>query len=181
MVNKFRMGHPEISVAIWVTSLMPIIMTWFMNPPIIYIICSLISMFIGLFAIGWLPYFVSRYRLRPQLDKCRENETTWCRVTKDRIITSQFVDKGPYGQTKGIANKEKADVVDDGSFGCKWLNGNPAVIMYDMMNTNIDLKKSVARKIMKKKYKVRSGIEGYNKAVETGEVLFKDENEGDAK
>ena len=143
-----------------------------MNPPIIYIICSIISMFIGLFAIGWLPYFVSRYHLRPQLDKCRENETTWCRVTKDRIIAAQFVDKGPYGQTKGIANKEKADIVDDGAFPCKWLNGNPAIIMYDMMNTNIDLNKSVAREKMKLKFGVRSGVEGYKKAVETGDVMF---------
>lgn len=172
MVNKIRIGHSEISICIWLMSIMPLILVMLMNPPFIVIACFLISMFIGMFAISWLPFFISKYRLRPAMDKCRENETTWCRVTKDRIIVPQFVDKGPYGQTKGITHKEKADIVDDGSFGCRWLNGNPAILMYDMMNTNIDLKKSVARKKMKEEYKVRSGVEGYKKAVETDEVLF---------
>lgn len=172
MVNKVRIGHSEISICIWLMSLMPLILVMFMNPPFIVIACFLISMFIGVFAISWLPYFISRYHLRPGLDKCKENETTWFRVTKDRIFVPQFVDKGPYGQNKGVSHKEKADIVDDGAFPCKWLNGNPAVIMYDMMNTNVDLKKSVARKKMKEEFNVRSGVEGYKKAVEKGKVLF---------
>jgi len=181
MVNKTRIGHSEISIVIWITSLMPLIFTWFLNPPMIYIILTFVSMFIGVFAISWLPFFISKYRLRPALDKCRENETTWCRVTKDRIIVPQFVDKGSYGQTKGITHKEKADIVDDGSFGCRWLNGNPAILMYDMMNTNIDLKKSVARKKMKEKYDVRTGVEAYRKAVDEGEVVFPKDKIGDKK
>ena len=139
---------------------------------IMYEVSNVWLQIIGVFAICWMPHLVAKYQLRPQIDKCKANETTWMRCTKDRILHSQFVDKGPYGQTKGITYKEKADVIDDGSFPIRWLNGNPAILMYDNMNTNVDLNKSVARKIMKKKYGVRSGIEAYNMAKEKKEVLY---------
>lgn len=174
MVSKLRFGHCEISVCIWLVSIVPIIMVLWMNPPFLVMLLILFSIIIGMFGIGWLPYYVSKYQLRPGLDKCKINETTWMRVTKDHIIAPQFVNKGPYGQTKGTTYKEKADVVDDGSFPCKWLNGNPAVIMYDMVNTNIDLRKSVARKKMKEEYNISNGVAGYNKAVKEGEVVHSD-------
>ena len=47
--------------------------------------------------------------------------------------------------------------------------------MYDLMNTSVDLDKSVARKKMSKEFGIRSGIEGYEKAKKQGKVLFKDE------
>jgi len=83
----------------------------------------------------------------------------------------QFAEKGPYGQTKGITFKEKADVIDDGNFGVRWLNGNPGIIMYDLMNTSADLNKSVARKKMKEEFGIRSGVEGYEIAKQEKEVL----------
>jgi len=119
-----------------------------------------------------MPMLISRYQLRPGIDRCKSNETTWLRITKDRMIAPQFVEKGPYGQNKGVTHKEKADIIDDGSFNVKWLNGNSGVIMYDLINTNVDLNKSVARKLMQKKYNVRNGIEGYEKAKNDGEVMF---------
>lgn len=164
IVNSFRMGNCEISIMIWIVSLFPLAVILFMTPPLLVMLMVFVSVFIGMIGITWLPYLVSKYRLRPAMDKCKENETTWCRVTKDRIIIPQFVEKGPYGQSKGVTNKEKADVLDDGSFPCKWLNGNPAILMYDLMNTNADLNRSVARGIMKKKFSIRSGVEGYKQA-----------------
>jgi len=143
-----------------------------MNPPPIVMILIGMSWFFGLIGICWLSYVVAKNELRPAIDKCRSGETTWCRVTKDHIIVPQFVDKGPYGQTKGVTFKEKADQIDDGSFPLRWLNGNPAILVYDNMNTSIDLNKSVARKKMKQKHKVRTGIEAYNLAKEQKEVLY---------
>lgn len=127
-----------------------------------------------MFSVSWLPYLVTKYHLRPGIDKCKANETTWARFTKDHIFMPQFVDKGGYGQTKGVTFKEKADVIDDGSFIVHWLNGNPCIIMYDLMNTSIDLNKSVARKLMRQKHKIRSGIEGYEKAKIEGKVIKSD-------
>jgi len=171
MVSRIRLGHSEYSIITWIISIIPLIFIIMMNPPFLVIVMVFASVFIGMCAIAWLPMLISKYKLRPALDKCGENETTWCRVTKDRIIIPQFVSKGPYGQTKGVVNREKADVVDDGSFPCKWLNGNPAILMYDMMNTNIDLRKSVARKKIKFRWHVRNGVEAYQKAEEEGQLL----------
>lgn len=170
MVSKIRIGHPEISVCIWIVSIIPIVIILFLNPPWFITMLVIVSILIGMFAITWLPYYVSKYRLRPAIDKCRENETTWCRVTKDHIVVPQFVNKGAYGANHGVAYKDKADIVDDGSFPCRWLNGNPTNIMYDMCNTSIDLRKSVARKLMKKKYGIKNGVEAYKKAVEEKQI-----------
>jgi len=181
------MGHCEYSILIWIISIFPLMIILFIPPPMFggdalvafnsyfffIIILIIFSIIIGIFAIIWMPYLVAKYKLRPQIDRCKEGETTWMRCTKDRILVSQFVDKGPYGQNKGVTYREKADIIDDGSFACKWLNGNPAVIMYDLMNTNADLNKSVARKQMNKEYGVRSGVEGYKKARKEGKVLFR--------
>jgi len=171
MVNKFRVGNSEYSIITWIISIVPLVFVFMMSPPFLVMVMLFASILIGMVAIAWMPTLINKYKLRPAIDKCRENETTWCRVTKDRLIIPQFVDKGPYGQTKGSVNREKADVVDDGSFPCKWLNGNPAILMYDMMNTNIDLRKSVARKKIKFRWKVGNGVEAYKKAVDEGEVM----------
>jgi hypothetical protein len=171
-MNKTRFGHCEISVSIWLVGLLPLLIVFMFNPPFIIFILVFVNIIFGLFAITYLPYLISRYSLRPGLDKCKRNETTWLRITKDHIIMPQFVDKGPYGQTKGVTYREKADVVDDGSFPVKWRNGNPGIIMYDLMNTSVDLRKSVARKQIQREHGVRNGVEAYEKAKKEGEVLF---------
>lgn len=172
-MNRVRIGNSEYSVILWIVSIMPIIFILFMNPPLITYVFVFISILIGLFAILWMPTLVAKYRLRPAIDKTKPNETTWARVTKDRILVPQFVEKGPYGQNKGVTYKVKADIIDDGSFPIKWLNGNPCVLMYDLINVNVNLDKSVARKIMKNTFGIRSGVEGYRKAKQEGKVLFK--------
>lgn len=151
--------------------IIPLLIVLMTNPPVIVMICTIFSIIFTMFAVAWLPYLITKYQLRPGIDKCKPNETTWARFTKDHIFMPQFVDKGPYGQTKGVTYKEKADVIDDGSFTIHWLNGNPGIIMYDLMNTSVDLNKSVARKQMSKKHGIRSGIEGYRKAKKEGKVV----------
>jgi hypothetical protein len=174
-MNKVRLGHNEYAVLMWILGIFPIIMMIGMGMPDTYVVLAIFSIMMTGISTSWLPYLVSKYRLRPCIDRCKENETTWCRVTKDHILVPQFVDKGPYGQTKGVTFKEKADVVDDGSFPVKWLNGNPGIIMYDLINTSVDLNKSVARKKMTERFGIRSGIEGYKKAQEDGMVIKKHE------
>lgn len=171
-MKRVRFGHPEYAIGCWIVSVFCVLPVLFMNPPLSVIVLTLASIFFGLIGISWLPYIVAKNQLRPAIDRAKPDETTWLRVTKDRIIVPQFVDKGPYGQTKGITYKEKADVIDDGNFPVRWLNGNPGIIMYDLMNTNADLNKSVSRGLMKKLFGVRSGIEAYNKAKDEGEVLL---------
>lgn len=170
-MNKIRFGNSEIAITLWIFSVFLIVFTFMYPFPLVIQLLLLFSMFLSGAAVLWLPLLINKYQLRPTIDKCGKEETTWCRCTLDRILIPQFVSKGPYGQTKGVTYKEKADVIDDGEFPCKWLNGNPAIIMYDGMNTSIDLRKSIARKQMTKKYGVRSGIEAYNLAKEKGALL----------
>ena len=170
-MNKIRFGNPELSILIWFMGIMPLIMVLMVTANPIIIMCILFSIIFTMFAVAWLPYLITKNHLRAGIDKCKPNETTWIRFTKDHILMPQFVDKGPYGLTKGVTYKAKADVIDDGSFAVHWLNGNPAIIMYDLMNSSVDLRKSVARKMMSKKYNIRSGIEGYEKAKKDGKVM----------
>jgi len=174
-LNKARIGHSEYSIICWIVSLIPLLVILIINPPFLVVFLVISNIIIGLVAICWMPLLVAKYRLRPAIDHCKPNETTWARVTKDRIIVPQFVSKGPYGQNKGVTYKEKADIIDDGSFPVKWLNGNPCVLMYDLINTSIDLNKSVARKLMKQEHGIRSGVEGYMKAKKEKKVMFKNE------
>jgi len=173
-MKRIRFGHSEYSIGCWIVSVFCTLCVVFMNPPVIVMILIFAGIFFGAIAICWMPYIIAKNQLRSAIDRCKPDETTWLRITKDHIIVPQFVDKGPYGQTKGITYKEKADVIDDGSFPIRWLNGNPSILMYDMMNTNVDLNKSVARKIMRKEHGIRNGIEAYNKAKKEKEVLSND-------
>ena len=166
------MGNPEISILCWFIGMFLLLLMVFLGMPTVYAIFTIMAIIFTLFGAAWCPYLICRYNLRPAIDRCKPGETTWLRVTKDHIIAPQFVDKGSYGQTKGVTFKDKADVLDDGEFGIRWLNGNPGIIMYDLMNTNVDLNKSVARKKMKQEYGIRSGVEGYQQAKKQGERIY---------
>ena len=173
-MNKLRFGTPEATIMIWFMGLLPLMIILSTNPPGLVMICVFASIMFTLISACMMPYIVTKNHLRPAIDKCGQNETTWLRITKDRIVIPQFVDKGPYGQTKGTTFREKADVIDDGSFPIRWFNGNPCILMYDLMNTSIDLNKSVARKKMQKEHGIRSGIEGYNKAKKERRLMVND-------
>lgn len=173
-MNRMRFGNPEAAIMLWFMGVVPLMLVIMMNPPALIIMCIFASIIFTLISAAWMPYLITKNHLRAAIDKCGPNETTWCRVTKDHIIIPQFVNKGPYGQTKGVTYKEKADVIDDGSFPIHWLNGNPCILMYDLMNTSIDLRKSVARKQMTKEYGIRDGIEGYNLAKKEKRLLRND-------
>ena len=123
----------------------------------------------------WLPFQIRKNRLTPLLDEAYPDETVWLRFTKDKIFIPQFVRKSTFGVTKGLIYGEKADVLDDGDFPIKTLNGNPAVLQYDLINTTIDLKKSLARRFMKKRYNIENGVDGYNIARVGNKVMMIDD------
>jgi len=176
---RMRFGNLETAVSIYMVGLIFFMIMILLIMPLIYIVLMFMGIIFTLSGLLWICYLVARNKLRPLIDKCKPNETVWFRYTKDRLFIPQVVPKGPYGQTKGVINGVPADVVDDGDFPVRTLNGNPGIIVYDMMNTAVDLRKSVARKQMSKKYKIRNGIEGYQKAKESGEVMFPHERKGE--
>lgn len=170
-----RYGHLEKGLSLWIIGMVPLAFMIYMGMPMVYKLAGGLTIFISFFAQMWPVYQIRKNRLTPLLDDAMPHETVWLRFTKDRIFVPQFVKKSAFGVTKGVIYGEKADVLDEGDFPIKTLNGNPAVITYDMINTTIDLKKSVARRFMKKRYKVENGIDGYNTARVGGKVMIKDE------
>jgi len=170
-----RYGHCEKALTVWILSLFPILIMVFLGMPFWYKLLVFISLFISFFAMIWLPFQIRKNRLTPLLDEAYPDETVWLRFTKDKIFIPQFVRKSTFGVTKGLIYGEKADVLDDGDFPIKTLNGNPAVLQYDLINTTIDLKKSLARRFMKKRYNIENGVDGYNIARVGNKVMMIDD------
>lgn len=166
-----RYGNCAKAFSLYVISLVPLLLILMLGMPFFYKLAVGLSSFISFFAMIWLPYQIRKNRLTPLMDDAFPDETVWLRFTKDRIFIPQFVKKGTFGVTNGLIYGEKADVLDEGDFPVKTLNGNPAVIIYDMVNTTIDLRKNISRKFMKKRYSIESGIEGYNIARVGGKVV----------
>ena len=123
-----RYGHCEKGFTLWIISVFPLIFMIYMGMPFWYILLLWISVFISFFSILWPVFQIRKNRLTPLLDEAMPDETVWLRFTKDKIFIPQFVKKGTFGTTKGLIYGEKADVLDDGDFPVKTLNGNPAVI-----------------------------------------------------
>lgn len=159
-----RWGNQSTSGAFLVVGMVPIALLFIIGMPFVHSMLLFVGLFFIFMGWGWINYVVSHFRLSPLIDKAAPDETVWLRYTKDRIFIPQFVPKGPYGQTKGVNYRVKADVVDDGDFPVKTLNGNPALIVYDMMNTGANLNKSVARQRWKNKHGFKNGRQAYNYA-----------------
>ncbi len=167
-----RYGHLEKGFSLWIIGAIPIGLMVFLGMPFMFNIMAGLSLFILFFAQLWPVYHIRKNYLTPLLDDCYPDETVWLRFTRDKIFVPQFVKKSTFGATKGIVYGEKADVLDEGDFPVKTLNGNPAVIQFDMINTTIDLKQNLARRFMKKRYNIEGGVDAYNLAINEGKVML---------
>jgi len=118
-----------------------------------------------LMGICWINYYVSKNRLQPLINRINpETDEVWVRVTKNKLLTFQVVKKGVYGQTKGIMQGKKADVIDRGDYPIRLLNGNSAIFVSDIMSHNLNLDHAVAWKQLMKNNNVTTGKEAYEKA-----------------
>ena len=176
-----RYGHCEKGLTLWLISIVPLLLMVIYGMPFFYKLSAGIVAFISFFAQLWPTFQIYKNRLTPLLDEATPDETVWLRFTKDHVFVPQFVKKGTLGNTKGVIYGEKADILDDGDFPVKTLNGNSAIITYDLINTSIDLKKSLARRFMKKRYDVTGGVDGYKLAHKNGKVMMHEETKKDEK
>jgi hypothetical protein len=128
-------------------------------------ILAILSIMITTSAFGWIMYLISYNRLSPLINKINpEEEEVWLRITKNHLFVPQVAKKGVYGQTKGVMHGKKADVIDKGDFTINLINGNKAILVYDMLSHNVNPFHAVAWKQLFKKYMVGSGEEAYKKA-----------------
>jgi len=164
-------GHQEVSMLIYVIGTVPFLIVLSWGLPFTVNALIIMGMIMILFAAIWPNFLISYNKLQPLINRIPPTDVVWLRFTKDGMFIPQVAKKGAYGQTKGIIYKQKADVIDKGDFPVRCINGNPGILVYDMISHNINPKQAVAWKRLFKKYNVESGKEAYKKAKEDEEVL----------
>ena len=164
-----RFGNLEKGVFIYISGMMPFIILIYINKiavfkageqiPFWYSIMIVMGCFIQFMGIIWIVSKFRGSRAYVLADDAAPEEVVVIRVTKDGIILPLFAPKGTYGKAETLCYGENADFMDDGEFPLRTINGNPAIITYDLLNTAMDFKRSIARKYMRKH--VENGPDGY--------------------
>jgi hypothetical protein len=164
-----RFGNREKTVLIYIVGLLPFLILIYINKiavfkegemiPFWYTLLLIMGCFIQFIAILWIIAKVSGNRTPPLMDDAGPEEVVTIRVTKDGIIVPLFAPKGRYGKAETVCYGSDADFMDTGDFPLRTIGGSPAIIVFDMLNTSMDLRRSVARKYMKKH--VENGVDGY--------------------
>lgn len=189
MARAISVTNSEISVIFFIFGLilsimiLKIIMDMWVQVPlmefILIIFLLIISLIFYFIAMAWTNYLITKYKLNPFIDRVTNpNYEIWLRFTKDRTFAPQIVMKGPLGQNKGLAHGEKADIINRGDFPITLLNGNRAVIKYDLLSHNVNLDHVVGWQLIKKKHGML-GYDAYAKAIEEDRTLFKLEEKQD--
>lgn len=164
-----RFGNLEKGLFIYVTGLMPFVILIYINKiavfkageqiPFWYSIMIIMSCFIQLMGLVWIIAKVRGTRAYVMMDDIAPDEIVDIRVTNDGIIVPTIARKGTSGKAETIHYGDNADIMDDGQFRLRLINGNPAIISFDMLNMAIDLRRSMARKKMK--MHVENGPDAY--------------------
>ena len=158
------LGNQSVSVMMYMIGFIMIMIVFFLANNFLVQIFLIFGIIFTLFALIYVNYLISYNHLQVFINRIKPNEQVWLRFTSDGMFIPQLVKKGPYGQTKGVMYKQKADVIDKGDFPIRLINGNSGLIVYDRISHNINLKHASSWKKLFKKYKISSGMEAYKKA-----------------
>lgn len=162
-----KFGHCEKAIAIFLAGQIPYLISFyilanFVNDSFLILLLMLFGIFISFIAIIWLPLNIYKFRNRAMIDETAPEEVKVIRVTRDGIIIPMVAPKGMFGKIETMIYGKAADFNDSGDFPLRTLDGSPAVIVYDMINEVIDLRRSVAHKFMR--LHVKNGTDGYKHA-----------------
>lgn len=117
---------------------------------------------------------ISKYDLNILIDRIKNPEYIgWIRFTRNKRLQCQTVKQGPLGQTKGIANGEKADTINDGTFTITTPCGNQAILKSDLLSNNINLERAVGWQLIHKHFGGLIGFKAWEKAEEDGKLVYK--------
>jgi len=140
-----------------------------------------IGLFFSFMSMALPNYFISKYNLNIYIDKLTNTDFVgWIRVTRSRSLRSYTVPRGALGKTKGMANGQKADVIDDGHYTVTLPNGNQAIITDDFLSSNVNLDNVVGWELIKKHHGL-IGFDIWDKAVETENLLINPKEGSDEK
>jgi len=173
----------EISMILWIISfiiqMIAIKYVWSLlieYPGILefFILIFLLPMglFMSFMSVFWINYIISKNDAFLWIDKITNpNFIGWIRVTRSKGVRTPIVRKGPLGQTKGVANGVKANSMNQGDFTLTLPNGNQAIIVHDMMHSNINLEENEGWDMIQKHHKL-IGFNAWERAVDEGETIF---------
>lgn len=137
---------------------------------LISIIC--IAEFFGFISMALPNYMISKYNLNIWVDKLTSpDHIGWFRATRNKNLRNYTVPTGALGQTKGMANGQKADVINDGKYTMTLPNGNRVILTNDFLSSNANLDNVTGWQLIKRHYGL-VGFEIWDKAVETKNLLI---------
>jgi len=118
-------------------------------------------------------YKISKENLNWFIDKISNPDYMgWIRFTKNKKLRIQIVKCGPLGQTKGLAYGDKADVINTGDYTVTNSVGNQAIIINDLLSTNVNLNEALGLNLIQKHYGT-IGFNAYERCVDQDKLLFK--------
>lgn len=190
MGRAIGVTNSEISTSFWLIGLITFLVSfvviwdiWKQAPLVEFIIVMfllIISFVFFTMAWFWMNYVVSKLNLNLLIDRITNpNYIGWIRFTRSKGLRFHIVKKGPLGQTKGIANETKADVINTGDYTVTLQNGNQAIIKSDLLATNINLDQCIGWQLIKKHFGVL-GYKAWEKCKDDEQTLFKIEEKKDA-
>ena len=189
MGRAIGVTNAEISTSFWLIGLITFLVCfvviwdiWKQAPLVEFIIVMfllIISFVFFTMAWFWMNYVVSKLNLNLLIDRITNPDYIgWIRFTRSKGLRFNIVKTGPLGQTKGIANGAKADVINNGDYTVTLQNGNKAIIKSDLLTTNINLDQCVGWQLIKKHFGV-IGYKAWEKCVDDKQTLFKIEEKKD--
>lgn len=191
--RAITLTNSEISTIIWVLSLLfaviaVVIMFNMIKPAwansgvrggfMLAITLIVMSLLFGFGSMALPNYLISKHNLNLFIDRISNPDYIgWIRFTRNKKVSFQIVKTGPLGQTKGMAAGNKADVINTGEYTITTTNGNQAILVSDLLSTNINLTNAMGWNLIKKHFGL-VGYRAYEKAIKDKEVVFNDEGEG---
>jgi len=128
--------------------------------------------FMMFMSVFWINYMISKNDAFLWIDKITNPDFIgWIRVTRSKGVRTPIVRKGPLGQTKGVANGVKANSMNQGDFTLTLPNGNQAILVHDMMHSNINLEENEGWDMIRKHHGL-IGFNAWEKSIDDGETLF---------
>jgi len=185
--RAITMTNSEISAIIWVISLVFGVVALFvifsmvkpvLNNPGVYGTFMLISTMVvmslifGFSSMALPNYMISKHNLNLFIDRISNPDYIgWIRFTRNKKVSFQIVKTGPLGQTKGMASGLKADVINNGDYTITTTNGNQAILVSDLLSTNINLDNALGWNLIKKHHGL-IGFRAWERAAKDDEVVF---------
>jgi len=186
--RAYGITNSEISSVLWLLSIVMTIISIKVvfdvlgpamgNPNIrgaamIVIMLGFMSIIFSFASMGLPNYLISKYNLNILIDRIRNPDFLgWIRFTRNKRLCFQTVKCGPLGQTKGLADDEKADIINDGSYTVTTPCGNQAVLKSDLLSHNINLERAVGWQLIDKHFGLL-GFRAWEKAEDDKKLVYK--------